>query len=77
MYQKNEITTFIKVKSMSIIDQFTRGGLGPKILRGNRFFKSHRNIAEIASHHIKKASGEKHVKKPKIGKNDTHSVRMA
>jgi hypothetical protein len=21
--------------------------------------------------------GEKHVKKPKIGKNDTHSVRMA
>jgi hypothetical protein len=27
--------------------------------------------------YIKSALGEKHVKKPKIGKNDTHSVRMA
>jgi hypothetical protein len=25
----------------------------------------------------KNKGGEKHVKKPKIGKNDTHSVRMA
>jgi hypothetical protein len=33
-----------------------RGGLGPKNLGGNRFYKGHRNIAEIDSHHFKKAS---------------------
>jgi hypothetical protein len=34
----------------------TRGILGPKSLRGNRFYKRHRDIAEKASHHFKKAS---------------------
>jgi hypothetical protein len=33
-----------------------RGGLGPKSLRGNRFYKSHIDIAEKALHHFKKAS---------------------
>jgi hypothetical protein len=32
----------------------TRGGLRPKILRGNRFYKGHKDIAEKASHHFKK-----------------------
>jgi hypothetical protein len=34
----------------------SRGGLGSKSLRGNRFYKGHRDIAEKASHHFKKAS---------------------
>jgi hypothetical protein len=33
-----------------------RGGLGPKSIRGNRFYKGHREIAENPSHHFKKAS---------------------
>jgi hypothetical protein len=33
-----------------------RGGLRPKSLRGNRFYNGHRDIAEKASHHFKKAS---------------------
>jgi hypothetical protein len=33
-----------------------RGGMEPKSLRGNRFYKDHRNIAEKASHYFKKAS---------------------
>jgi hypothetical protein len=33
-----------------------RGGLGPKSLRGKRFYKGHRDIAEKTSHHFKKAS---------------------
>jgi hypothetical protein len=40
----------------SILGCVLRGGLGPKSLRGNRFYKSHRDIAEIASYHFKKAS---------------------
>jgi hypothetical protein len=33
-----------------------RSGLEPKSLRDNRFYKGHRDIAEQASHHFKKAS---------------------
>jgi hypothetical protein len=33
-----------------------RGGLGPKSLRGHRFYKGHREIAEKTSHHFKTAS---------------------
>jgi hypothetical protein len=33
-----------------------RGGLEPKSLRGNRYYKDHKDIAEKASHHFKKAS---------------------
>jgi hypothetical protein len=33
-----------------------KGGLRPKILCGNRFYEAHRDIAEKASHHSKKAS---------------------
>jgi hypothetical protein len=33
-----------------------RGGLGPKSLCGNRFYKGHRDTAEKASHYYKKAS---------------------
>jgi hypothetical protein len=33
-----------------------RGGLGSKSPCGNRFYKSHIDIAGIASHHFKKAS---------------------
>jgi hypothetical protein len=40
----------------SYLTRRTRGGLGPKSLRGNRFFKGHRDIAEKASHHFKKVS---------------------
>jgi hypothetical protein len=32
------------------------GGLVSKSLRGNRFYKGHRDIAGKASHHLKKAS---------------------
>jgi hypothetical protein len=30
------------------------GGLGPKSLHGNRYYESHRDIAEKASHYFKK-----------------------
>jgi hypothetical protein len=30
-----------------------KGGLGPKSLRGNRFYKGHRDIAEKASNPLK------------------------
>jgi hypothetical protein len=30
----------------------SRGELGPKILRGNRFYKGHRDIVKKASHHF-------------------------
>jgi hypothetical protein len=33
-----------------------RDGLWPKSLRGNRFYKGHRDIEEKASQHFKKAS---------------------
>jgi hypothetical protein len=32
------------------------GGLGPKSIRDNMFYKCHRDIAEKASHPFKKAS---------------------
>jgi hypothetical protein len=32
------------------------GELGPKSLRGNRFYKGHRDIVKKASHHFKKDS---------------------
>jgi hypothetical protein len=35
---------------------FDRGGLEPKSLRGNRFYKGHKDIAEKASYHFKKSS---------------------
>jgi hypothetical protein len=35
---------------------YTGDGLRPKILRGNRFYKGHRDIAGKASHHFKKVS---------------------
>jgi hypothetical protein len=31
-----------------------KGGLGPKSLRGNKFYKGHRDIAEKVSHRFKK-----------------------
>jgi hypothetical protein len=33
-----------------------RSGVGPKRLRGNKFYKSHRDVAEKASRHFKKAT---------------------
>jgi hypothetical protein len=39
-----------------LICRLVRGGLGPKSLGGNRFYKGHRDIAEKASHDLKKAS---------------------
>jgi hypothetical protein len=33
-----------------------RDGLGTKSLRGNRFYKGHRDIREKVSHHLNKAS---------------------
>jgi hypothetical protein len=41
-----------------------RGRLGSKSLRGNRFYKGHRAIAEKASHYFKKASQS--LKKPQF-----------
>jgi hypothetical protein len=34
---------------------YNKGELGTKSLRGNMFYKGHRDIAEKASHHFKKA----------------------
>jgi hypothetical protein len=45
-FNKNKIENSIR----------SRGGLGPKNLRGNNFYKDHRDIAEKASHHFKNAS---------------------
>jgi hypothetical protein len=33
-----------------------RGGLGPRILLCKKFYEGHKDIAEITSHHFKKAS---------------------
>jgi hypothetical protein len=35
---------------------YCQGGLGPKSLRGNRFYIGHRGFVEKISHHFKKAS---------------------
>jgi hypothetical protein len=34
----------------------TRSGLGPKSLRGSRFYKGHKDIPEKASNHFNKTS---------------------
>jgi hypothetical protein len=41
---------------MTINGVVIRGGMEQKSLRGNSFYKSHREIAEKAQHHFKKAS---------------------
>jgi hypothetical protein len=42
----------------------------------NIFFSSSLQTTIIKTPALKESKGEKHVKKPKIWKNDTHSVRM-
>jgi hypothetical protein len=56
-----------------------KGGLGPKSLHGNMFYKGHRGITETASHHLKKASIllKMHFKSPTVLEKATISLKKS
>jgi hypothetical protein len=55
-FTRNQITPILKhLLRLWTTRDTRRGGLESKSLRGKRFYKGHRDIAENASHHFKKA----------------------